>query len=293
MGTVPIKRSVLEELKDGFVLPQTLTDMFTQPRTYTQGLAQLEYWRDRDLLIPRTPGVSQRDFEALGLEDYGRAARAVCYGHTAEVLKLLKSLKTSLKSLSETSSQASVNHTNDRLNEMLERKITREDLEFVLRTANLFKTRSRLAGHRWVFSAAGALAASLLLGAARLLAPGDLDTRYWTFAASVLILMTLIMLASKAGVVGRIARLSGMRIPGFSILTRMMGVMMLLPVLAILAPAEIRDAAARYFPAAGILFGAGLGDSLYGRMISRNEARIVDDCDRYYFSASEDRRMIK
>jgi serine/threonine protein kinase len=183
MKTLPLKRDTLEELEKNHVLPEELRSLFHSTSTYAEGVAKLEFLKREGLLLPKDPYSFM--FENLSLDEYQRAARVRCLGHTSAILEkiafLVGELSLFSKSRNDLQSQT-ISAVLDRLKRLKEQKITPEDVRFIQKAADLFvkrKTIGRFQWARYALALGGGVSGGWFLNLTRTLAKAPGRIFFW------------------------------------------------------------------------------------------------------------------
>jgi hypothetical protein len=164
MGVPPMKREDLEKLEKTYVLPRVLLSSLRAPSSYASAVERMETWRRRDLLLSRESAHDSFLYENLSLEDYARAARVRCLGHTPAILEKLDFLIDELAvfpRLRNDMEAEMVMRTTHRLRKLKEEKISPVDSLFIAKTSGLFQKRRSLGHDRLARYAAGGVGGGL------------------------------------------------------------------------------------------------------------------------------------
>ena len=284
MGTVPLKRDVLERLQKRHVLPKELLSLFRSTATYASGTAQLEDFKQRDLLILRgTDPYSSTLVENLNLEDYIKRAWIQCMGHTSAMtakLDFLLEAFPQLPFIADSLQSEMVSRALGRLQKLKSAKITAIDALFIGKAADLFNRRLRMERARVVRYPIAATIFGLLLWGARMLT-GSISTMFFR----------LLFIAVPVAVVSYFM-INGRWFTEDSRRRRARGdPRVLLVVLAVYVPVMIFDESMEAYPhflpfAIGALIGCAVYFFQEYVVLSKNIAEIADACASYCTSLS-------
>jgi hypothetical protein len=160
--TQPLRRDDIEALKSDFVLPAELLSMLSRTSTYAEGAKLFTDWKAAGLLLPREPYFCDQ-YERMSLDEYARAARVRCFGHTQATLENINFLISAFQALSHLKTLDPMIWSSvpwriiERLRKLKEVKITAEDTVFMTKITDLLKRRDNIAGGKFGrYSAAGA-----------------------------------------------------------------------------------------------------------------------------------------
>ena len=146
--TLPVKRAFLEDLQTRYALPAELLDQFKKGSTYAKGASKLKELYKQELLIPKgSDFLTAAYYEQLSVQEYTQRARAVCMGHTPEVLQKLNILLEVFPSLPETSDALEtelLTHAYQRMKMLKDKKITAIDALSLTRMFDLFRQRHKI-----------------------------------------------------------------------------------------------------------------------------------------------------
>jgi hypothetical protein len=152
MGVLPLKREDLEKIEKTYVLPRDLLLSLRAVSAYASAVEQLETWRQQGLLLSRESAHDAFLYENLSLEEYAKAARVRCLGHTPAILERLDFLISELTAfpLPRNDLEAEiVTRAVRRLDVLKKEKISPIDSLFIVKTAGLFQRRRGL-GRDWL-----------------------------------------------------------------------------------------------------------------------------------------------
>jgi hypothetical protein len=194
MGVIPIKLAEFEAIKADFILPDELLYMLRSGETFAAGTEQLERWHEAEMLFPSgscSDPARREMYARLSLGEYERSVRLFCLGHTPAILEKLGSLRGSFDSFTPPRDYPSAMmffRTMERLNGILNRRITPKDTQFVADASALFEERRSIEGGRWARYAAGSAAGGVLLLLASYISGGSTGilTGVLTFFAVIL-----------------------------------------------------------------------------------------------------------
>jgi tRNA A-37 threonylcarbamoyl transferase component Bud32 len=194
MGVIPIGLAEFEAIKADFILPDELLYMLRTGQTFASGTEQLKRWQEAGMLFPSgsCSDPAQREmYEHLSLGEYEGSVRLLRLGHTPAIVEKLGSLKGSFESFTPPRDYPSAMmffRTMERLNGILNRRITPKDTQFVADASALFEERRSLEDGRWVRYAAGSAAGGALLLLASYISGGSTGilTGVLTFFAVIL-----------------------------------------------------------------------------------------------------------
>ncbi|MDR3332020.1 MAG: protein kinase [Synergistaceae bacterium] len=147
LGAVPMRRDALTSITESHILPSALVSMLHSPEAYASCVERIGQWKKQGLLIQRDSAEFSSLYEDMSVEDYARAARIHCLGHTQAILEDLDYVTESLRKLTPpdeyVSSQAFVRMI-VRVDELRDQRINQWDSRFIIDTAELFRKRERL-----------------------------------------------------------------------------------------------------------------------------------------------------
>jgi hypothetical protein len=159
LGAVPMKRGALTEIQAAYALPGELLSSLGDVSSFARGMKTLDRWRSMGLLIPVAAADSPR-YGNMSADEYERAAKILCFGHTSALLEKLRFLEGELRGMSLPLNYVSTMYFRavEQVEKMKEREITPLDTRFILETAELFERRGRIIRRRIALYPGGALA---------------------------------------------------------------------------------------------------------------------------------------
>jgi hypothetical protein len=281
IGVVPVRRDELSDIERDFVVPRSLTEMFGEAGTYAEGARLLERWRVSALLIPREQAAAPGFYlyEDLSVAAYERESRAVLFGHTADVLRRLRSVSESFEALrgGETWPVAFLNAA-DRVNSLADEKITGLDAQFLGDALKLLDERRGIAREHLPYcGVAGAIGGVLAAFVVSVISPMTYPL-LWLFLSFILLAAIGVYLGARKWE----RRLNSTRlddrnlgegcaIAGFVLLVVSRG-FIFIPGFPLLV---------------GAAAGACIGDAFHQRALSENKTRLTDACEAYLYDRGQ------
>ncbi|MDR1977745.1 MAG: protein kinase [Synergistaceae bacterium] len=286
MGAAPLKRETLETLKKSYILPRSLLRLFHSPKTYAEGVARLEFCRNKELLFPRDFISEPSMYENLSFDEYAQAARIRRLGHTSAIIEKLDFLIDALPALHVNELwTARFTHTANQLKKLKDREITSTDSLFIAKISGLLTERRRFERGRGVQYGIAGFSGGLVLWLIRFALGKNSDLLFMLVYMLVLGGIALGLVTYSERVRSLLMKAGwGQRHGGWGGDTfnpiALFFVIFLLT--SFMSFGRLTASFPNLFPfLIGILPGCALGYGLDQYVLSRNARRILDACASY------------